>query len=352
MKRCSLFFIWIIILSFSLSEAQINVAVFDLYTDNYKLKDNNRALTDRLMIELHNTRRFNVIERKYIQDVLKEQGFQQTGVTESDDAVKVGKLLGVHAIVLGSISIVDEALGPEQYSVNARLISIQSGIILKTAVYDFSGQFDHLIQYGMKNIAYQLAGLSSPQKNYAEPSSPQQANLPDVPSYLNNDFSVTKTTLGIEWGPIASLRNGQSYMVWVGGTDGRTSIRLRGVYAQKDIPQIFYKDGFGEGKADNAYSLYVDYINGNFRGFWMGVGFGYFQLSVGHEKESERVSYELLSLASSMGAMAKIGSYFYLNFEVDLHFFILGERDFSVGRHMFFGNDLGLDYEIGVGWHF
>lgn len=84
----------------------------------------------------------------------------------------------------------------------------------------------------------------------------------------------------------------------------------------------------------------------------MGVGFGYCQLSVGHEKETERVSYELLSLATSMGAMAKIVSNFYLNFEVDLHFFILGERDFSVGSYSFFGNDLGLDYEIGVGWHF
>ena len=110
-----------------------------------------RALTDRLRSELVTIGQFTIIERGQMDEVLKEQAFQQTGCVSSECAVEVGKLLGVENIITGSISRVGTI-----YSVSARAFSVASGEIIKTAVYDHSGDIGGLLTQGMRKVAEEL----------------------------------------------------------------------------------------------------------------------------------------------------------------------------------------------------
>jgi len=126
------------------------IAVVDFTGNNVSVGDC-RALTDRLRSELFNTKYFKVIEREMMDEIIKEQGFQQSGCTTNECMVTVGKLIGVEKIVGGSISQVGNV-----YSVSARIVSIETGEIENTAVYDHTGNIGELLTGGMKKVAYEL----------------------------------------------------------------------------------------------------------------------------------------------------------------------------------------------------
>ena len=96
-----------------------------------------RALTNRLRSELVGKGQLTIIERGKMEEILKEQAFQQTGCVSSECAVEVGKMLGVQNIITGSISKVGTI-----YSVEARVVSVESGEIIKSATYDHYGNIE------------------------------------------------------------------------------------------------------------------------------------------------------------------------------------------------------------------
>jgi TolB-like protein len=60
------------------------------------------AVTQTMITKLVNLRRFKVIEREEIDKVMKEQKFQTSGVVDDKTAVKLGKVTGADAIIVGS----------------------------------------------------------------------------------------------------------------------------------------------------------------------------------------------------------------------------------------------------------
>ena len=112
-----------------------------------------RTLTDRFRDELFNTGAFIVLERGKMDEVLKEQGFQQTGCVTSECAVEIGNMLGVQQMVGGSIGKVGNI-----YTVSARIIDVETGKVLKSANYDHKGDIGQLLIIGMKDLSYDLTG--------------------------------------------------------------------------------------------------------------------------------------------------------------------------------------------------
>jgi TolB-like protein len=110
-----------------------------------------RALTDRLRSELVGTGQLTIIERGKMEEILKEQSFQQTGCVSSECAVEVGKLLGVEQIVTGNISKVGTF-----FSVTARVVSVSTGEIVRSTIYDHSGDIGGLLTQGMRKVAEEL----------------------------------------------------------------------------------------------------------------------------------------------------------------------------------------------------
>ena len=131
-------------------ETLTNIAVVDFNGNN--ISDGEvRALTDRLRTELFNTKYFKVIEREMMQEVLKEQGFQQSGCTTDECMVEIGRLIGVEKIIGGSISKVGNI-----YSVSSRIVNVETGEIENTAVYDHTGNIGQLLTEGMRIVAVDL----------------------------------------------------------------------------------------------------------------------------------------------------------------------------------------------------
>ena len=75
-------------------------------------KDEARALSSRFGTEFMGVSKgvYKAVERNQMSQILEEQGFQNTGIVSSDDAVKLGEALGADFIVTGSISKVGSLL--------------------------------------------------------------------------------------------------------------------------------------------------------------------------------------------------------------------------------------------------
>ena len=134
------------------------------------------ALTDRFASELFKLNIYTLVERDRIGEILKEQGFQQSGCITSECAVEVGKMLGTELIITGSIAKVGTIL-----SVNTRIIDVESSRILSSTSYDYRGDIGGLLTTGMKDSVKRLLGLSSSENTFSNytPISPPSINVPE-----------------------------------------------------------------------------------------------------------------------------------------------------------------------------
>src|SRR5256712_12615834 len=67
-------------------------------------EDIGKGIADMLVTDLVRNGAYSVIERKQLDRVLQEQNFQQSGRADPTSAVQLARLLGVDAIVIGSIT--------------------------------------------------------------------------------------------------------------------------------------------------------------------------------------------------------------------------------------------------------
>ena len=132
-------------------DTPIQIAVSSLNGSNVS-KSEIIALTERLRSELLLTKFFKVLERDVMDEILTEQGFQQSGCTTSECIVEMGQIMNVEKIVAGTISKVGNT-----FSSSIRVIDISSGSIDKIISFDYTGPIDELLKRGMKKIAIDLA---------------------------------------------------------------------------------------------------------------------------------------------------------------------------------------------------
>jgi TolB-like protein len=133
-----------------------SIAILELDASGISKTDAS-VLSDRLQSELINTQKFVVMERAKVAEILNEQGFQASGCTSTDCAVEVGKLVGVEQMVAGNIGKLGEI-----YTINARLIRVQTGEVLKTAIVDRRCSIEVVLTQCMREAALQLSGDRGP----------------------------------------------------------------------------------------------------------------------------------------------------------------------------------------------
>lgn len=148
--------VFIALFSISIASAAIHVAVLDLTTSSNISAEETRTISDRLESELALTKSVVLLERRRMQEILQEQGFQQSGACDAANCqVQVGQLLGVDQVVAGSVGKVGSV-----YSLNVKLIDVQSGTILQTQVVDIEGDLSTMLTTGCKQVAQGLVGKS------------------------------------------------------------------------------------------------------------------------------------------------------------------------------------------------
>jgi len=135
------------------SQPKTTLAVFDLDAKGLE-KTQAEILTNRLRSISVSLGIYEVVERQKMQEILDEQEFQLSGCTTDDCAVEVGQLLGVQKMITGSVGVIGKV-----YTLELRLLDIETGKIERSATYDFQGELEILLMEGMNNALLKLLGL-------------------------------------------------------------------------------------------------------------------------------------------------------------------------------------------------
>ena len=115
-----------------------------------------QTLTDRFRTAVGSAGALRLVERQMMQEVLQEQGFQQTGCTSDECAVEVGQLLGVQNMIGGAIGRVGRT-----FTIDMRMFSVQTGENVRTKNVSYAGAVDGLITE-IEILAYEISGLKAP----------------------------------------------------------------------------------------------------------------------------------------------------------------------------------------------
>ena len=117
-----------------------------------------QTLTDRFTSELASTNAMILVERNQMNEILDEQGFQQSGCTSAECAAEVGALLGVQHMVAGSFG----KLG-NSYTIDAKMFSVESGKTEKTVSTTYKGEIDGLLNE-IEILAWEIMSLNPPEE--------------------------------------------------------------------------------------------------------------------------------------------------------------------------------------------
>jgi TolB-like protein len=150
------------------------------------------TVQDKMITSLYSLKRFKIIERSQIDKVMNEQKLGMTGAIDPDRAVKVGKMIGVDAILIGSISSTATGVG-----MDARLIDTESGVIITAKD-----------AYSPKNSLQDV-------KNMATDISIQVYN--DVPLVEGYVIRADVPTIVLDVGSAKGMRKGMKMVVYKEG---------------------------------------------------------------------------------------------------------------------------------------
>lgn len=141
----------------------INVAVLDITGSSQDFKaDDLIAIASRFETELTKTGKVLVLERRNMDLILQEQGFQQSGACNSSECqVQMGELLGVDRIINGSISKVDKL-----YTLNLKMIDVESGKNILSHAIDIRGSMEDVLRGGCYELAQIFSGLKQPTNDH------------------------------------------------------------------------------------------------------------------------------------------------------------------------------------------
>jgi TolB-like protein len=158
---------------------KITTAVINLKAGNGVNDGESEIISDRLRSELFKTGKVTIMERDQMQEILKEQGFQQSGAcTDEACLVEMGQMLGVKHLVVGSLG----KLG-SMFLVNVRSIDVQTSTVVNVVSVDVKGDIEDLVGK-LPDIAEQLVSDAQqgqppqPQITASEPPIAEQKELP------------------------------------------------------------------------------------------------------------------------------------------------------------------------------
>jgi TolB-like protein len=113
------------------AKQKTTIAVVEFTDLQGNVTDFGRFLAEELVTRLGDLEKFKVIERQLLNKIIAEQKLSLTGIVDPASAKQLGKILGVDAIVAGSVTNLAQSV-----RVNARLISTETGEVFATAAAD------------------------------------------------------------------------------------------------------------------------------------------------------------------------------------------------------------------------
>lgn len=149
-----------------------------------------RALTENLRVEIINSGQYLVVERRLMEEILKEQKLSLTGLVDPKTAVRIGKMVEANIIMSGSLSKIGSV-----FTLNYRIVDVESGLVKKagslncTEVDELSQLVHNLSQMILKPVTlktYKQLKITNSTGYNAMPSAALNENYIFV-SYHSND---------------------------------------------------------------------------------------------------------------------------------------------------------------------
>ncbi len=168
--------------------AGTRLAILD-FTANNTSKSNANVVRNAFEVALYRAGIFDIIERNQIDAILKEQGLQASGCTDTSCAVEIGKLLSANLVLVGSLDKIGGA-----YSITAKLVDIKLGKVL-VADNEIAKTEDD-IYAAVDDLSKRIADKYSKAETATEvkPSESKPADLPEEKPVVKKKAAEEKKT--------------------------------------------------------------------------------------------------------------------------------------------------------------
>ncbi len=122
--------------------AQISFAILPMETKGDVTEVTKETAESALYQNLIGAKKYKILERSRIEEILKEQAFQSTGATDESKVVEIGKILGVEKLLTSTLYL----KGEKQFAISVSVIDVA------TAQVEFSREFSYT-NYRVEDIA-------------------------------------------------------------------------------------------------------------------------------------------------------------------------------------------------------
>lgn len=135
-----------------------HLAILDFEAKGGMSKDEASIITERFRAQLLRSGRFRIMERAKMQEILKEQGFQESGLCDTTEcSVELGRLLSVNRILTGSVNKFGNI-----YSLSARIMDVEKGNIVVEEFEDCECRLEDLLTRSTALLVAKLTGTGGP----------------------------------------------------------------------------------------------------------------------------------------------------------------------------------------------
>lgn len=112
-----------------------------------------KMVSERIATEFGLSRQYRMIERTQTEKVLRENQIAMVSL-DTSLAIEAGKIMAAEYIVIGSIGKIGNI-----FSINSRLVSVESGAVIEIASTDYRGREENVLIFAAVNNARQLLNL-------------------------------------------------------------------------------------------------------------------------------------------------------------------------------------------------
>jgi len=109
-------------------ERKSKIAIMEFPDLHGNISEFGKFIPEELTTRLFMTRKFEVLERQLLNKVLEEQNLGMSGLIDASSAARIGKVLGVDAIVTGTITDMGNMI-----RINARMIATETAGVFAVA---------------------------------------------------------------------------------------------------------------------------------------------------------------------------------------------------------------------------
>ncbi|GHT55267.1 hypothetical protein FACS189446_6360 [Bacteroidia bacterium] len=123
------------------AQGKIKIAIVDLSAGVGRGQSQVAGLSDMLTAELFKTGQFTIIERTQVNQIIKEQNFQKSNLSNAQIKT-IGNILDVKALLIGTVNFIIRdrtiedvvtEMAKGEYNVDIRLVDVENGEILSAA---------------------------------------------------------------------------------------------------------------------------------------------------------------------------------------------------------------------------